>query len=284
MKEYSLKSYYRSCRVRCREAGIPESALGWLFCEKLDCGLAELSILMRDKQLSRDWVRAFEELFMRLIQGEPVQYILGRAWFWGLTLKVNPDVLIPRPETEQLLELALRYCAEDAKVLDCCTGSGAIALALKIQRPDARVHASDLSAAALEVAKGNASDLQLELGFYQCDLFPENGIKYDLIVSNPPYVSQAEYEELEAVIKDNEPQMALLSGNEGLDHILRILELAPSHLAEEGVLCLEHGEKQQQKIIQEAVSAGWEVEFAGQDLAARDRFLVLKYNHHNQRR
>jgi release factor glutamine methyltransferase len=280
MKEYPLKSYYRSCRVRCREAGIPESALRLLFCEKLDCGLAELAILMRDKQLKRDWVRAFEELFKRLIQGEPVQYILGKAWFWGLTLKVSPDVLIPRPETEQLLELALRYCAEEDRVLDCCTGSGAIALALKIQRPDAEVHASDNSAAALEIARGNAADLQLDLEFHQCDLFPENSVKYDLIVSNPPYVSQAEYEVLDSVIKDNEPASALLSGAEGLDHIRRILDLAPSHLADEGTLCLEHGELQQDRIIQEALTKGWEVEFAGQDLAHKDRFLVLKYNHH----
>lgn len=280
MKEYPLKSYYRSCRVRCREAGIPESALRLLFCEKLDCGLAELAMLMRDKQLKRDWVGAFEELFKRLIQGEPVQHILGKAWFWGLTLKVSPDVLIPRPETEQLLELALRYCAEEAKVLDCCTGSGAIALALKIQRPDAEVHASDISAAALEVARGTAADLLLELEFHQCDLFPENSVKYDLIVSNPPYVSQAEYEVLDSVIKDNEPASALLSGAEGLDHIRRILDLAPSHLADEGTLCLEHGELQQDRIIQEALTKGWEVEFAGQDLAHKDRFLVLKYNHH----
>ncbi|MGI6198579.1 MAG: peptide chain release factor N(5)-glutamine methyltransferase [Candidatus Cloacimonadaceae bacterium] len=278
--DYSLKDYYRSCRVRIWEAGIPESALRLLFCEKLDCGLAELALLMRDKQLSRDWVRAFEELFKRLIQGEPVQYILGRAWFWGLKLKVSPDVLIPRPETEQLLELALRYCDDDDRVLDCCTGSGAIALALKIQRPDAEVHASDISAAALQIARENASDLQVELTFHQCDLFPDNGLGYDLIVSNPPYVSQAEYEDLEAVVKDNEPASALISGEEGLDHIRRILELAPSHLADEGILCLEHGEKQQQQIIREAVAKGWEVEFAGQDLAQKDRFLVLKYNHH----
>lgn len=141
-----------------------------------------------------------------------MQYILGKAWFWGLTLQVSPDVLIPRPETEQLLELALRYCAEEDTVLDCCTGSGAIALALKIQRPDAIVHASDISAAALEVARANAADLQLELEFHLCDLFPDNAVKYDLIVSNPPYVSQAEYEVLEAVVKDNEPASALLSG------------------------------------------------------------------------
>lgn len=278
--DYSLKDYYRSCRVRIWEAGIPESALRLLFCEKLDCGLAELALLMRDKQLSRDWVRAFEELFKRLIQGEPVQYILGRAWFWGLKLKVSPDVLIPRPETEQLLELALRYCNDDDRVLDCCTGSGAIALALKIQRPDAEVHASDISAAALQIARENASDLQVELTLHQCDLFPDNGLGYDLIVSNPPYVSQAEYEDLEAVVKDNEPASALISGEEGLDHIRRILELAPSYLADEGILCLEHGEKQQQQIIREAVAKGWEVEFAGQDLAQKDRFLVLKYNHH----
>lgn len=283
MMEYSLKSYYRSCRVRTWEAGIPESALRLLFCEKLGCGLAELAMLMRDKQLSREWVREFEELFKRLIQGEPVQYILGKAWFWGLTLQVSPDVLIPRPETEQLLELALRYCAEEDTVLDCCTGSGAIALALKIQRPDAIVHASDISAAALEVARANAADLQLELEFHLCDLFPDNAVKYDLIVSNPPYVSQAEYEVLEAVVKDNEPASALLSGAEGLDHIRRILELAPAHLAEVGILCLEHGELQQDKIIQEATSKGWELEFAGQDLAHRDRFLVLKYNHHHER-
>lgn len=280
---HSLKDYYQSCRNRCSEAGAAESALGWLFCEKLDCGLAELAILMKDRQLSSEWVNAFEEQLLRLIQGEPVQYILGRAWFWGLKLKVSPAVLIPRPETEQLLELALRYCAEDARVLDCCTGSGAIALALKTQRPDSEVHASELSTAALQIAQENSANLRLELTFHQCDLFPANGLKFDLIISNPPYVSQAEYEALEAVVKDHEPASALLSGAEGLDHIRRILELAPAHLASGGILCLEHGEKQQQQIIQEAVAKGWAVEYAGRDLAERDRFLVLKYNHHQER-
>lgn len=272
----ALKDYFQSCLLRSKEAKIADSALKLLFCEVLNCGLAELSILMGEKHLNEGWIKDFEPLFTRLLLGEPVQYIIGKAWFWGLPLKVSSKVLIPRVETEQLVELALNYCAQEAMVLDCCTGSGAIALALKKQRPLAEVHASDISASALQIAKDNASAQNLEIQFWECDLFCDASFRYDLIVSNPPYVSAAEYEALEPVVKDHEPQKALLSGKEGLDHIRSILAFSPSYLADGGLLCLEHGENQQQKIIQEATQKGWSLEFAGKDLAGRHRFLVFK--------
>lgn len=238
--------------------------------------MAELSLLIRQKQLPSAWIDSFEEKLALLFAGESVQYVIGQAWFWGLPLKVNSQVLIPRPETEQLVELALKYIFADAWVLDCCTGSGAIALALKSNLPQASVHASDISAPALSVAKENALELGLEVEFHHCDLFPDTQIRYNLIISNPPYVSQAEYESLEPVVKDNEPQLALLSGIEGLDQIKRILSHASLHLHKKGYLILEHGSEQGQKIIEYALKLGWELELAAKDLCDRDRFLVFK--------
>ncbi|WP_019656554.1 peptide chain release factor N(5)-glutamine methyltransferase [Variovorax atrisoli] len=175
--------------------------------------------------------------------GEPVAYLLGEKEFHGLALQVDARVLVPRPDTETLVEWALQCLEGQAapRVLDLGTGSGAIALALQHARPDAQVDAVDASADALAVARANAGRLCLPVRFAQADWLDGAGTGYTVIASNPPYIAAGD-PHLPAL--RHEPSCALVSGADGLDDIRRIVQDAPGHLAEGGWLLLEHGHDQ----------------------------------------
>lgn len=213
----------------------------------------------------------FQELVVRRAQGEPVAYITGRRDFWSLPLEVTPATLIPRPETELLVELALARLPEGGRLLDLGTGSGAIALAVAKERPDATVHAVDASNAALDVAKRNARSLGLGVAFHHGDWFtPVRGERYDVIVSNPPYIEDAD-EHLELGDLRFEPRSALASGVDGLDDIRRIVAAAPMHLGSDGWLLFEHGYNQ--GAVSRALfdASIWMECFTARDLEDRDR-------------
>lgn len=186
----------------------------------------------------------FEQLVDARRRGEPIAYLTGRREFWSLDLAVTPDVLIPRPETELLVELALARIApdRDCVVADLGTGSGAIALALARERPRARVLATDASMAALAVARGNAERLGIaNVAFAHGDWCAAIGdARFDLIVSNPPYIEAGD-PHLGAGDLRYEPASALVSGSDGLDAIRAIVAAAPAHLVRGGWLLLEHG-------------------------------------------
>ncbi|MEP7044438.1 MAG: peptide chain release factor N(5)-glutamine methyltransferase [Dokdonella sp.] len=192
-------------------------------------------------------VARFEALVEARMRGEPVAYLVGRREFWSLDLDVTPAVLIPRPETELLVELALARIPTDTDfaVADLGTGSGAIALALAHERPRARVLATDASAAALAVARANAQRLGLaNLEFAQGDWCNALGDRrFDLIVSNPPYIAASDRHLDEGDLRF-EPAAALASGADGLDAIRTIVATAPAHLQARGWLLLEHGWEQ----------------------------------------
>jgi len=186
---------------------------------------------------------AYQQHLARRLAGEPVAYLLGSKEFHGLGLAVDPRVLVPRPDTETLVDWALQ-CLSDRpapRVLDLGTGSGAIALALARARPDAQVDALDASADALAVAQANADRLGLAVRFTQADWLDGAAAGYDLIASNPPYIALGD-PHLAALL--HEPRSALVSGPDGLDDIRRIVAAAPHHLRDGGWLLLEHGHDQ----------------------------------------
>lgn len=204
-----------------------------------------------DDALTADNARAFEDKLQRRLRGEPVAYILGHREFYGLELAVSADTLIPRPDTETLVEAALERIPphQSCKVLDLGTGTGAIALAIASQRPDAELTAVDFSKKALEIATGNANQLNISnVRFLQSDWFSNlDGETFDVIVSNPPYIAAKDPHLLQGDLRF-EPKSALTSGSDGLDDIRKIVDAAKMHLYFNGWLILEHGYNQSEVV------------------------------------
>ena len=190
-----------------------------------------------------------EEIYTKLANHIPAQYIIGHAEFFGMQLKVDERVLIPRPETEELVELILAENLKDnLKVLDIGTGSGAIALALAKNRPDWSVTAADISQDALELATENAKRQDIDLTFIRTDCFSEISSKYDIIVSNPPYISREDQEEVGLNVLHSEPHLALFADEDGLAIYRRIAEDSKDYLNDGGKIYLEIGYKQGQSV------------------------------------
>ena len=266
------------------EANSPSTPAGMLAAaaalgiERLDAQLLLLHVLGRPAD-ERAWLFAhdtdslakevwpdFERLCARRRAGEPVAYLLGEKEFHGLSLKVDGRVLIPRPDTETLVEWALN-CLQGRgapSVLDLGTGSGAIALAIQNARPDARVAAVDASADALAVARANAKRLGLPVRFAEADWLAGAERGHDLIVSNPPYIASGD---AHLAALRYEPQGALVSGDDGLDDIRRIVHSAPEHLNDGGWLLLEHGFDQSEPVRQLLALRGFSEVESRDDLA-----------------
>ena len=190
-----------------------------------------------------------EDIFIKLANHIPAQYIIGHAEFFGMQLKVDERVLIPRPETEELVELILTENPEkNLKVLDIGTGSGAIALALAKNRPDWSVTAADISQDALDLSLENAKAQNLNLSFIKSDCFSEISSKYDIIVSNPPYISRADEIEVGLNVLHSEPHLALFADEDGLAIYRRIAEDSKDYLNDGGKIYLEIGYKQGQSV------------------------------------
>lgn len=213
---------------------------------------------------------AFDASAQRRAAGVPLAYLTGHKEFFGLDLQVDAGVLVPRPETETLVEWALEVLAKvpHAAVIDLGTGSGAIALALKATRPDLHVTALDASADALQVAQANARRLQLQVEFLQGSWLTGVSGRYHAIVSNPPYVAAAD-PHLEALT--HEPLQALASGDDGLDDIRLIVSQARAHLHPGGWLLLEHGYDQAAAVRALLLDAGFENVQSRQDLSGIER-------------
>jgi len=219
-----------------------------LFTGVLGCSRAEL-YLNKNTRLKKDHSRVIAAALKRRISGEPLQYILGSVEFMGLEFKVAPGVLIPRPETELLVEIALKFSAllknqlGDFRILDLCTGSGCIAVSLAQQLPGAAVSAADISSEALQIARENSEFHHAEVDFLQGDLFSASGMsgrKFELIVCNPPYVADREIDYLQTELSF-EPRLALEGGKDGLDFYRRIVKEASNFLSGAGYLVMEMG-------------------------------------------
>lgn len=258
-------------------------------CERIDAADARLLlahalekspawlIAHADEVLEHDALGRFDALVQSRIDGLPVAYLVGRRGFWTLDLAVTPDTLIPRPETELLVELALSRIPQGAasRIADLGTGSGAIALAIAVERPQCSVVATDASEAALRVAHGNASDNGIaNVQFRRGSWFaPLAGERFGLIVSNPPYIAACDPHLAEGDLRF-EPPAALSSGSDGLDDIREIVSGAEGFLADGGWLLLEHG-LDQGAAIRELFEAAGFVEIATErDLESRDRVTL----------
>ena len=190
-----------------------------------------------------------EGIFIKLASHIPAQYIIGHAEFFGMQLKVDERVLIPRPETEELVELILaENPKKNLKVLDIGTGSGAIALALAKSRPDWTITAADISQDALDIAEENAKENSGDLIFIKSDCFSEISSKYDIIVSNPPYISRSDESEVGLNVLHSEPHLALFADEDGLAIYRKIAEGAKEYLTDGGKIYLEIGYKQGQSV------------------------------------
>ena len=228
------------------------------------CGFSQASLVASpEREIPFEIQNAFSDFVRRRARGEPVAYILGRKEFYGLDLAVSPAVLIPRPETELLVDLALQR--NPCSVLDLGTGSGAIALAIKRHRPGARLVAVDSDLSALLTARRNAAKLNLEVDFRHGRWFePVAGERFDLVVANPPYIAQGD-PHLAAL--RFEPQGALVAGPEGLEAIREIVQRAGSFLRPGGGLLLEHGIGQDAAVRGLLAAAGLESIATWPDLA-----------------
>jgi release factor glutamine methyltransferase len=252
--------------------------------------LAREQLLARSElPLTKAQIRQYNELLRRRLMREPLAYITGRREFWSLEFDVSADVLIPRPETERLVEVALALvqelpCAEALQVLDIGTGSGAIAISLAKEIPSSVVSAIDVSSGALKVARANAARHEVtdRVHFFHGDLFEQLGGcagRFDLIVANPPYIRSADIDGLEPEVSSWEPRRALDGGADGLDLYRRIARGAHDYMTRDGVIAMEVGATTGEEVASLFAELGT---YTGltifPDYAGRDRVVVARRN------
>jgi release factor glutamine methyltransferase len=229
-------------RLAAAHVGSPRMNAEVLLMFTLGCDRAYL-YAHSERELTEDESSRYDDALSQRTQGVPSQYITGHQEFWGLDLIVTPAVLIPRPETEHLIEAALPLAKSlaDPKIVDIGTGSGAIALALAKELPAAEIHATDISAQALEIAKTNAArhDLQSRIQFHVGDLFAGLQPGFDLVVSNPPYVGDSEQDQVQLEVRKFEPRNAVFAGPTGVEVIERLISQSQTSLKPGGWLLFE---------------------------------------------
>lgn len=240
-----------------------------IFCEVMNVNLSELYLIASITFCQ--WKKILRVAKKRLT-GMPLQKIFKRAYFFDFVFYVNKNVLCPRPETELLVCEALKFCSQKTSVLDLCTGSGAIAITIK-KKTNAFVVASDVSQKALNVAKKNAKKYAQQIKFVKCDMFEKITQKFDVIVSNPPYISTDECETLDVEVKDYDPIISLDGGEDGLDFYKIIAEESKAHLTENGKLFLEVGIGESDKVCELLTLNGFDC-YVKKDYNNIDRIVV----------
>lgn len=235
-------------------------------------GLTRVQLITQNERvLSAAEASRLAALVQRRVDGEPIAYIVGTREFYGLSFEVTPGVLIPRPETELLVELALQHLPLNGHVLDMGTGSGAIAVAIAANRPDAKVTALDYSPAALAVAQRNAETHRVNIEFLQSDWFSALGQRqFDMIVSNPPYIVKGDQHLSQGDLRF-EPLDALTDHDDGLSALRKIIDGAGSHLRDGGWLFMEHGYDQAAAVRKLAADHGLTEVQSWKDLAGIER-------------
>ncbi len=228
-----------------------------------------------ERAVSEALARRHANCIERRRRGEPVAYITGERGFWNLTLAVDRRALIPRPETECLVEAALARMSRRARVLDLGTGSGAVALAVAASCPTANVHGVDCDPDCVALARHNAERLGISAAFFESDWFSAVRGTYDAILANPPYVADGDPHLHRGDLRF-EPREALAGGSDGLSHLRRIVRRAPNHLARGGTLLVEHGCDQAEPVTALFRDAGFEGIYTLSDLASLPRVTLGK--------
>ncbi len=231
-----------------------------------------------ERELTDEEIELYDEALATRARGVPAQYITGHQEFWGLDFIVTPAVLIPRPETEHLVEAALQVCRalDRPRIIDVGTGSGCVALALASELPKAEIHATDMSEEALEIARANAARLQFQsrVVFHHGDLLAGIGEGFDLVASNPPYVGDSEEDKVQLEVRKFEPRSAVFAGRDGMDVIRRLAPQAHAVLKPGGWLAMEIGYSQETAVY--SVLRGWRELRTNPDLQGIPRIVMAR--------
>ena len=279
----TIADHLAAARRRFEDAAIPpsEAVLDADLLARHVLGWDRAALVTRRREEPPPGFQApFEALVARRANREPAAYILGEREFWGLPFEVTRDVLIPRPETELIVEEALVAFGggtPPATVIDVCTGSGCLAVTLAREFGGAEFIATDISEAALDVARRNAQRHHVapRIAFRAADLFDGISARADLIVSNPPYVARRDESTLAPEVRDHEPHVALFAGDDGLEVYRRLLPLAQQRLTRNGRLVIEIGQHQADPVIGIAEAAGLQLDHTRQDLQGITRTMVF---------
>lgn len=237
----------------------------------------QLTIHYED-DIDKHLLREYQKDIVQLINGKPIQYIVNNQIFYGYNFYVDENVLIPQPDTEILVEEVINIAKslpQTPTILDICTGSGAIAVAIR-KNLECTMYASDISKNALEIARKNTVINNTEVSFIHSDMFENISRKFNIIVSNPPYIETKVIDTLSQEVK-NEPRMALDGGRDGLDFYRILVDKARKYLEKDGILAVEIGYNQKQEVIQIFEKYGFSDIYAKKDFANQDRIVVGKW-------
>ncbi len=279
----SFKTVIQEARIQLEEANLVAEMAMLYMVELCQMDRAQLYV-QYEEEMPKALQEAYTAGIERLLKDEPLDYVLGFAWFYGYRFSVNDNVLIPRPETEELVANILIEMDEhlsdldEIKAVDIGTGSGAIAISVALEESKVKMIATDISSGAIEVAKQNANDLNANVSFLVGDMLQpliEQGVKLDFLISNPPYIPQEE--ELENSVKNYEPHVALFGGEDGLKFYRQVLEGAKQVLKPKAIMAFEIGYNQKEALLQEVArlipqSQGEVLK----DINGKDRMLIVR--------
>nr|WP_330385621.1 peptide chain release factor N(5)-glutamine methyltransferase [Merdimonas faecis] len=270
---------YKEGAETLEHAGIPDAKLDAWYLLEYVTGISRASYFGDPKrEVPKEQAESYREVILRRAGHIPLQHITGEQEFMGYTFLVNPDVLIPRQDTETLTEEALKFTKPGMKVLDMCTGSGCILISLLKSCPGLKGTGCDISEKALKMARENGRRLQVEASWIQSDLFEQISERFDLIVSNPPYIRTGVIEELQEEVRLHDPWIALDGKKDGLYFYRRIIAESTGYIRDNGAMMFEIGHDQAEDVVRLMEEAGYTQIRVKKDLAGLDRVVTGRYN------
>ena len=278
-KILTLQMIYKEGAEILEYAGIPDAKLDAWYLLEYVTGISRASYFGDPKrEVPKEQAESYREVILRRAGHIPLQHITGEQEFMGYTFLVNPDVLIPRQDTETLTEEALKFTEPGMKVLDLCTGSGCILISLMKKCHGLTGTGCDISEKALKMARENGRRLQVEASWIQSDLFEQISERFDLIVSNPPYIRTGVIEELQEEVRLHDPWIALDGKEDGLYFYRRIIAESTGYIRDNGAMMFEIGHDQAEDVVRLMEEAGYTQIRVKKDLAGLDRVVTGRYN------